>query len=150
MLDSLSPPPVWPQHGTPPERPPRSAPQISGVFTRADAAKHLDADLISFLRIASLFFPGITFGMFSSSLFQGMGKGMHALLWTLLRTLIFTVISAWVLVFMFNMGLDGIWWGLTIGNIIGSAVAFTWAYHHVNNLPQMVPSKGNIDTKKEI
>jgi Na+-driven multidrug efflux pump len=32
------------------------------------------------------------------------------------------------------MGLNGVWWGLVVGNVIGSFIAFTWARIYVRGL----------------
>jgi len=110
------------------------APQIAAVFTHSESTAHIAPDLIIFLRIVSLFYVGVPFGMLSSSLFQGTGKGMNALFVTILRTLILTPIFAALLAFNFDMGLIGIWWGMVAANVIGSAVAFIWARLYVRGL----------------
>ncbi|RJS73855.1 MATE family efflux transporter, partial [Methanophagales archaeon] len=76
----------------------------------------------------------ISFGMLSSSLFQGTGKGMNALIVTILRTLILTPLFTVVFGFTFGLGLVGIWWGLVAANIAGVAVAFSWARLYVRKL----------------
>ncbi|MEA1943844.1 MAG: MATE family efflux transporter [Euryarchaeota archaeon] len=103
------------------------APAIAALFTHSEEAVHIAPDLIIFLRIVSLFYVAVPFGMLSSSLFQGTGKGMNALFVTILRTLILTPLFAAIFAFNFDWGLVGIWWGLVAANIIGSAVAFSWA-----------------------
>jgi len=52
---------------------------------------------------------------------------MYALFATILRTLILTPLFAVIFAFNFDWGLVGIWWGLVAANVIGSAVAFSWA-----------------------
>ncbi len=103
------------------------APAIAALFTQSKEAVHIAPDLIIFIRIVSLFYVAVPFGMFSSSLFQGAGKGMYALFVTILRTLILTPLFAVIFAFNFDWGLVGIWWGLVAANTIGSAVAFLWA-----------------------
>jgi putative MATE family efflux protein len=110
------------------------APQIAAMFTHSESTAHIAPDLIIFLRVVSLFYAGVPFGMLSSSLFQGTGRGMNALIVTILRTLILTPIFAALLAFNFDMGLIGIWWGMVAANIIGSAVAFIWARLYVRGL----------------
>jgi putative MATE family efflux protein len=110
------------------------APQIAAVFTQAAGAAHIAPELIIFFRIISLFYPTVSFGMLSSSLFQGTGKGMYALLVTILRTLILTPLFAALFAFNLEQGLVGVWWGLVAANIIGPAVAFTWARLYIRGL----------------
>ncbi|CAD7767018.1 MAG: hypothetical protein DNFNHJIP_00424 [Candidatus Argoarchaeum ethanivorans] len=72
--------------------------------------------------------------MLSSSLFQGTGKGMTALLVTILRTLILTPLFAAVFAFNIGWGLVGIWWGLVAANAIAVTVAFVWARLYIRKL----------------
>lgn len=110
------------------------APQIAAVFTQAEGAAHIASDLTIFLRIISFYHPTISFGMLSSSLFQGTGKGMNALIVTVLRTLILTPLFTVVFGFSLGLGLVGIWWGLVAANIVGVAVAFSWARLYIREL----------------
>lgn len=110
------------------------APQIAYAFTLSESASHITDDLIVFLRIICIFYPTVSLGMLSSSLFQGVGKGFYALVATILRAIIF--VPAFALFFAFNlgMGLTGIWWGMVVGNIMGSLFIFVWARVYVRKL----------------
>lgn len=50
------------------------APQIAAVFTQTEEAAHIAPDLIQFLRIICIFYPTVSLGMLSTSLFQGLEK----------------------------------------------------------------------------
>ncbi|MBK5190756.1 MAG: MATE family efflux transporter [Methanosarcinales archaeon] len=110
------------------------APQIAAVFTQAEGAAHIAPDLTIFLRIICLLYPTISFGMLSSSVFQGTGKGLNALLVTVLRTLILTPLLAVIFAFNLGLGLVGIWWGLVVANTIGVTVAFSWVRLYIRGL----------------
>ncbi len=110
------------------------APQIAAVFTQAGGAERIAPGLTIFLRIISFYYPTISFGMLSSSLFQGTGKGMAALLVTILRTLILTPLFAVVFAFNIGWGLVGVWWGLVAANTVGVTVAFVWARLYIQEL----------------
>lgn len=110
------------------------APQIAAVFTQAETAAHLAPDLTVFLRIICLFYPALSFGMLSSAIFQGTGKGMNALLVTLLRTIILTPLLALLFAFVLHGGLVGVWWGLVAANILGTLVTFVWVRHYIRGL----------------
>jgi putative MATE family efflux protein len=112
------------------------APQITAVFTQAETAAHLAPDLTVFLKIVCLFYPALSFGMLSSAIFQGTGKGMNALLVTLLRTIILTPLLAVLFAFALHGGLVGVWWGLVSANIIGTMVTFWWVRHYIQGLLQ--------------
>lgn len=103
------------------------APVIAGVFTLAEEAAHIKPELTFFLRVMCLFYPAVAFGMFSSALFQGTGKGLNALVVTILRTIVLTTAISYLLAVVLNWGLEGAWWGLAIGNILGSSTAYVWA-----------------------
>ena len=72
--------------------------------------------------------------MLSSSLFQGTGKGINALIVTILRTLILTPLFTVVFGFNLGLGLVGVWWGLVAANTAGVAVAFAWARLYIRGL----------------
>lgn len=110
------------------------APQIAGIFSRAEAASHLEAGLTEFLRIMSLYYPSISLGMLSSSLFQGIGKGINSFIATVLRTLIFTMLFILVFAITLNGGLVGVWWGIVVANIMSSLLVFAWARTYINKL----------------
>jgi putative MATE family efflux protein len=113
------------------------APQIAAVFTRAESASHLEQGLTLFFRVMSLYYPSISLGMLSSSLFQGIGKGMNAFFATVLRTLIFTLLFILVFAITLEGGLVGIWWGIVVANIISSIIVFIWARSHVKKLMKL-------------
>ncbi|MBN1938359.1 MAG: MATE family efflux transporter [Candidatus Aminicenantes bacterium] len=110
------------------------APQIAWLFTMTGEGLRIRGDLISFLHIMCIFYPGVAFGMFSSAMFQGTAKGMNALIATILRTLFLAVPMAYLLSLPMKLGLPGIWWGIVVGNILGSVVAFTWGRAYVREL----------------
>jgi Na+-driven multidrug efflux pump len=59
---------------------------------------------------------------------------MNSLIATLLRTIVFTPLFAALLAFTFNMGQVGAWWGMVIGNGIGSLLMYIWAEYFLRAL----------------
>jgi Na+-driven multidrug efflux pump len=110
------------------------APQIAAIFTQSEGGIRIFSDIISFLRISAIFYPLVSFGMFSSAMFQGTAKGINSLIVTLFRTVIFIVPFAYLFAIPFKMGLNGAWWGLVAGNILGSIIAFIWARVYIMGL----------------
>jgi len=110
------------------------APYVTALFTTAEDAIRIAADLETFLMIICLFFPAVAFGIISSSMFQGTGKGINALIVTLLRTVVLTPIFALSFAIILGIGLEGIWLGIVVANIIGSIIAFLWAKLYIKNL----------------
>ncbi len=119
------------------------APQITAMFTRAQGASRIASDLIVFLRIMCFFYPAVAFGMFSSSMFQGVGKGMNALIVTIIRTVLLTLLFTMLFAFVLGMGLMGVWFGIVMGNTIGAAVAFLWARAYIAKL---ATTMGKVET----
>lgn len=107
------------------------APQITLLFTLSDVSAHLTPGIVEFLRIICIFFPIITFGMLSASMFQGVGKGTTALVVTVLRTILLSVPIIWFLSITLNLQLPGAWWGVVIANLIGSLISFFWARQYI-------------------
>lgn len=119
------------------------APFIAAIFTTSPEAVRIQDDLEMFLKITCLFYPGGAFGIASSAMFQGTGKGTYALIATLLRTLLLTVVLALLSTFVFNAGITGIWWALVIANLTGSLISFSWGKYYVNRLQRsMIPQLG--------
>lgn len=110
------------------------APQIAAVFTQAESAAHLTGDITTFLKIVCLFYPTTAMGLLSSSLFQGVGKGINSLITTIIRSLIFTPLFAFLFSSYLGMGLTGVWWGLVFGNVLGSLITYGWVYFYVRGL----------------
>ncbi len=103
------------------------APEIASVFTEAESAALIAPELIRLLKIMTIFYPAVVFGILSASLFQGAGKGTSALVTTLLRSLVLAPLFSLLFAYKFGWGLTGIWWGLVTGTVIGSLIAFLWA-----------------------
>ena len=111
---------------------------IAAAFSTGEGGERIQGDLENLIRIIALHYPWVAFGMFSSSMFQGTGKGMYALAVTLLRTVVMTLALVLVLVYVVDLHLDGVWWGMVLGNSLGAMVAYLWARYyiaHLNGLP---------------
>ena len=113
------------------------APQITAMFIQVEGSARIADDLTAFLRIVSLFYAGAAFGMFSSAMFQGTGKGMNALVVTMIRTIALTPALSLLFAMILGMGLVGIWFGMVGGNSVGAAIAFFWARAHMSNLRKL-------------
>jgi putative MATE family efflux protein len=103
------------------------ASKIAALFTGAETAVRIAPELTGLLKIMTVFYPAVAFGMLSASLFQGAGKGTSAFIATLLRSLVLTPFFAVLFAYEFDWGLSGVWWGLVAGTVIGSMLTFLWA-----------------------
>ena len=117
------------------------APLISAAFTQAEASIRIADDLTVFLKIVCIFYPGVAFGMLSSSMFQGVGKGINALIVTIFRTIILAAPLAWIFSTTFDLGLPGAWWGIVVANLTGSITAFTWGKLYIRKLMAIKTSR---------
>jgi Na+-driven multidrug efflux pump len=110
------------------------APHIAWLFTFTEQSVRIRAELINFLRIMCIFYPAVSFGMLSSAMFQGTGKGTHSLAVTFIRTILLGVPLAYFFSFILGLQLTGLWWGIVFGNSLGAMIAFTWARLTINRL----------------
>ncbi len=110
------------------------APQITWIFTWSKESEMLVPELVKFLRILWLLLPTVPVGMLSSGLFQGTGKGLFALIATLIRTIVFTVPFAWFLGIHLGWGLQGVWIGMAAAGLAYIPVVFGWANQYLRRL----------------
>jgi len=125
--------------------------QITAMFTQAEATARIADDLVVFLKIMCLFYPVAAFGILSSAMFQGTGKGINALIATIIRTLLLTPLFSLVFAFLLDQSLLGVWFGIAVGNTVGAAVAFLWAKAHIRSLmAAAAKNKENVLSSQDI
>jgi len=110
-----------------------AAPFISFIFTWSPETKDLASDIEGFLKVIWVFFPAMAGGITSSSFFQGVGKGLHSLVITLLRTLLFAVPLAYLLGVVFKMGPNGVYLGMIAASWLSSIIAFSWVSLYIKH-----------------
>jgi putative MATE family efflux protein len=108
--------------------------QITWIFTWSKESELLVPELVKFLRISWVLLPTVPFGMLSSGLFQGTGKGVFALGATVIRTILFTVPFAWFLGIHLNWGLQGVWIGMAAAGVAYIPIVFGWAVRYLKGL----------------
>ena len=107
---------------------------IASIFTYSPQTAYLAPQIAAFIQVMFLFYIPIPLGITASAIFQGVGKGLTSLVLTVLRELAFIALFAYLFAFIFNLGSQGVWWGLVVGSAIGCALAYTWANIYVNRL----------------
>jgi putative MATE family efflux protein len=110
------------------------APLISIIFTTRPEDIIIRNGLTVFLHISCIFYPGAAFGIASSAMFQGIGKGTYSLIATLLRTIVFTIIISLLFVIVLGYRTVGIWWAIVVANLMGSVISFAWGNLHIKKL----------------
>ncbi len=107
---------------------------ISKIFTYSQNTKVISEDLIMFLRWMAPLYPFIPFGMLTSSMFQGIGKGERSFIVTFLRTVVFQVVASYIFGIILGVGLKGIIWGILTGNFIAVTISYFWGRSTINKL----------------
>lgn len=104
---------------------------LATIFAYTPETANLVPGIAEYLQIVCpcLILTGI--GIPSSFFYQGIGKGMYSLMFTILREILFVVPLIYVFVFIFDWGLVGIWLGLCIGRAIASIINFVFARYEI-------------------
>lgn len=118
------------------------APEISAIFTYSPESAYLAPSITSFLRVMCVFYIALPLGFMSNSIFQAVGKGVTSLVLTLIREMAVVALFAYLLGVTFGWGEEGVWWGIVIGNITGSIIAYFWVRHYIRKL---ILSTGPVD-----
>ncbi|MDV2482828.1 MATE family efflux transporter [Methanoculleus sp. Wushi-C6] len=110
------------------------APQIAALFAAPGDSAGIAPELTAFLRVTSLVYPMVGFGLFSASFFQGTGLGARSLTITVLQNVVLSTLLAWVFAIELGYGLSGVWWGVAAGNAIGAILGYVWARRYTAGL----------------
>ena len=110
------------------------SPYLSLLFTYSESSAMISGSLTNALRFLSLYLPIVPFGMLTSSMFQGIGRGEYSLAMTILRTLVFQIAFAYIFGIILNLGLNGIWIGITAGNVLAGVIIFVWGLFTIESL----------------
>ena len=102
------------------------APNIAWLFAYSSNSGNMIPMIAEFLRIFCVFFMAIPFGLASTAVFQAAGKGTTSLLLVVIRDLILSLIVAYILGIVLHLGAIGIYWGIVIGVILGSAISYLY------------------------
>ena len=73
-------------------------------------------------------------GMMSLSVFQGTGRGFTSLVINIFRSLAFVAVFVVLFGIVLGYGETGVWFGIVLGNILGSTVAYLWARVYIRRL----------------
>jgi len=110
------------------------APQIAAIFAGPGDASAIVPGLTAFLRVMSLVYPMIGFGLISASFFQGTGLGARSLTITVLQSVVLSTLFVWVFAIELGLGLSGVWWGVAAGNAVGAMLGYAWARRYTAGL----------------
>lgn len=104
---------------------------LSTIFAYTPETANLVPGIALYLQVAcpTLILTGI--GIPSSFFYQGIGKGIYSLMFTILREIIFVVPLIILFVYVIHLDLLGIWLGLCIGRAIASIINYIFARYEV-------------------
>ena len=107
---------------------------ISTIFAYTPETANLIPGITGYLQIVclSLIFTGI--GIPSSFFYQGIGKGLYSLFFTILREIIFAAPLTYYFGIVLNLGITGIWIGLSLGKAIPSILNYLFARYEVKRI----------------
>lgn len=114
------------------------APYIAKIFAYSPETAYLAPTIAAFLQVMCVFYIFVPPGIMSSSIFQGVGKGITSLILTVFRQLLFIAIFAYILAMTMNFGQQGVWWGIVAGDIAGGIVAYLWARLYISRLKRQI------------
>lgn len=107
---------------------------IASIFAYTPETSHLVSGIALFLQFAFLSIPFTGAGMASSFLYQGIGRGVTSLFFTIFREVICTVILTYLFGIVLGWGLIGIWIGLAVGRSIASIVNYIYGRHTIKQI----------------
>ena len=104
---------------------------LSTIFAYTPETANLVPGIALYLQVAcpTLILSGI--GIPSSFFYQGIGKGIYSLMFTILREIIFVVPLIILFVYVIHLDLLGIWLGLCIGRALASIINYIFARYEV-------------------
>ncbi|WP_297898323.1 MATE family efflux transporter [Methanobrevibacter sp.] len=126
------------------------APQIAAMFTYSTGAEEIITNLISFIRIMSLFFIAIPLGLVSTAIFQAAGKGITSLILNFIRDIGLTLFTSFILAIVFNFGEFGVYWGIVLGVIFGSIINYLYFKFFLGKLKNRNNIFNNKNSKEDI
>lgn len=117
--------------------------QIAYIFSYSANSAELSPQIASFLQLMCLFILFVPFGATAGNVFQGLGKGTTSFILTAIREFLLVLIFAYVLGFIFNLGEYGIYYGMLLGGLIGSIIAYAYIEFYNKRL-----NRGDINVKE--
>ena len=104
------------------------------MFSYSSSSASLAPLISEFLKIMCLYIIPVPLGVVAGNVFQAFGKGTASLLLTANRSLILDVIFCAIAAFILSAGAVGIYWGIVIGDIVGSNMAYAAIVWYVRRL----------------
>jgi len=110
------------------------APQISYLFSYGETSIRLFKPTVEFFHIFAWFFIVFPGGVISTYVFQGLGKGIMSLIFTIIREAICATVFAVLFGIILGWGINGVWFGILVGYTIGGLIAILYANNYLAKL----------------
>jgi putative MATE family efflux protein len=104
------------------------------IFSGFSSVEGVISGSVFQVRALSFTFVGVSTAMISGSTFQATGKPMPALIITLIRMIILVVPAAYLLVYIFDMKMPGVFISIAVGNAVVLPLSWVWTRLHLKNL----------------
>jgi len=104
---------------------------IAAIFSYSRESTHLYPEIAAFITVMCFFYPCVAFGLVSSSVFQGVGRGPTSLFLTFMRSFVFVMIFAYTFAIVAGMGEQGVWRGIVAGEFAGGLLAYALARFYI-------------------
>ena len=110
------------------------APQLAYLFSYGETSIRLLDPTTTFFRIFAGFFIVFPAGIISTYVFQGLGKGVHSLIFTIIRELICATFFAVLFGIILDWGINGVWFGVLVGYTVGGLIAIVYAKWYLGKI----------------
>lgn len=104
------------------------------IFSGFSSVEEVVRGSVAQVRHLSFTFIGVSTAMISGATFQATGKPLPALLITLIRMVVLSVPAAYLLVYLFGMGMTGVFIALGLGNALALPLSWIWTWLHLKKL----------------
>jgi len=115
------------------------APYIFPFFSNVDIVVNY---AVLQVRVIIFSFIFTVVGILARSAFQAIGNPIPALIITVLRLVVIALPASYLYVYVFNLGMYGVWFGIITGNFVAAIISFLWIKKYLQKL--------NINSKSEI
>ena len=106
--------------------------QLAVVFAYTPETRNLIPGIALYLQVACLCLPFTGVGMSSSFFYQGIGRGIISLFFSILKELIFIVPLIYLFGVVMNWGLLGVWIGMAGGRALACTINFFVARYTIS------------------
>lgn len=117
------------------------SPQLASLFAYTAASASLSTDISNAISILVFFLLSIPLGTLSSLMFQGVGKGLHSLFITMLKSLVSECILAYIFGFVLGWGVFGIYLGIIVGAFVGGFIGYIMSKLFIRDFKKMAENK---------